>query len=105
MVVVSRRIFLSSTVTPLSAMGLIVGLGIGDESGKEALGSSVEPGRADAPPIETGTVLGLTFTMGSVVGLGTIDGSLVGIVDSRIDVDVSELFSVALRDCSSLVDG
>ena len=101
MVVVSRRTFLGSSTTPLLAMGSVVGVGIGDDSGKRSLGSSVEPGRADAPPIETGTVLGLAFTMGSAVAPGTIDGSLVGIVDSRIDVDGSDLFSVAPRDCIS----
>lgn len=75
MVVVSRKTDFGSTTTPLSAMGFVVGLGIDGDSGEDALGSSIEAGRAEAPPIKTGGVLVLSFTMGAVVAPGTVDGS------------------------------
>jgi len=99
MVVVSRRTdFFGSTTAFLLTTGLIVGSSSGGDWSEEVLGSSVEPGRADAPPVETGAVIVLSFAMGVVVASGTADDSLGRIVDSEIDVDEAELSSVVFRD-------
>jgi len=101
MVVVSRRTdFFGSTTAFLFATGLIVGSSSGVDSSEEVLGSSIEPGRADAPPIETGAVIVLSFTIAVVVASSTADDSLGRIVDSEIDVDEAELFSVVFKACT-----
>jgi hypothetical protein len=85
-------------------MGLVVGLSIGGDSGEDALVSSVEAGRADGPPVKTGGVLVLSFTMGAVMALGTFEDSLGRTVESKINVDGAELSTVVPRDCTSWVD-
>jgi hypothetical protein len=82
-------------------MGLVVGLSIGGDSGEDALVSSVEAGRADGPPVKTGGVLVLSFTMGAVMALGTFEDSLGRTVESKINVDGAELSTVVPRDCTS----
>lgn len=84
MVVVSRRTdFLGSTTTPLLAMGLFVGSGVGDDSGEETLEPSVGADKAESPPIEASTVPSLAA--GRVVASKSSDDSVETMVDGGFD--------------------
>jgi hypothetical protein len=99
MVVVSRRTdFLGSTIAPLSAMTAGVGSGIGGDSGEWALGSSVEAGRVEYPPVEASTVPSLGT--GIAVTPETSDDSF-DTMDGRIDVGRGEVTSGTLVMSSS----
>jgi hypothetical protein len=89
MVVVSRSTdFFGSMTTPLLAMGPFVGSGIGDDSGKVGLGSSVEAGRVEYPPVEASTVPSLGT--GIAVTPETSDDSF-DTMDGRFDVGRGEV--------------
>jgi hypothetical protein len=102
MVVVSRRTdFFGSTTTPLSAMGFVVGSGIGDDSGKEGLGSSVEAGRVESPLVKACVTPSLGT--GIAVTPETSDDSF-DTMDGRIDVGRGEVTTGTLVMSSSEAD-
>jgi hypothetical protein len=102
MVVASRRTdFFGSTTTPLSAMTAGVGSAIGGDSGEGALGSSVEAGRVEYPPVEASTVPSLGT--GIAVTPETSDDSF-DPMDGRIDVCRAEVITGTLSISSSVAD-